>query len=239
MRRPFADKRPFGPFITRGAVFGTTLASNNLDLDTLDDSKWIVNGKLGYTVYKKIKNSPRVRFADDIAVWAKLTQDAKNKRDTDLVLLSNETVEGPQDWAEPFDIRDPEFRMAFNFSTKLDMDDPDKVNMAVFSRTNNGASFTHEFEQENGEEAEAIIRVPVPDGLREEALEVADRHEGCEMIREQVGAFQERFNVTDVDAPMNYWEPHIECTGVRDQQHMIDVFDDVLDVVERGVRLST
>lgn len=199
------------------------------------DSGWIVNGGLGHKVWERINTSPRVSFGDGIAILAKLVTYGD---DTNLTRLGGEDVEGPDDWAEPFSMASPKMRMEFSFSYKLDQENPKEVRMAIYAHTNNGANFTHEFYQEKGEDAEAIIRVPVPDSLRDEALGIADEYNGCEMVREQAGAFNERFNVTDGDVPTDYWEPHIKCEGIKSQGEVLEVFDGVLDIVERGVRAA-
>lgn len=207
-----------------------------VDFDVREVGDWIVDGELGHEIWTRIKNSPRVRFTDGIAILAKLVEFGD---DTNLVRLAGEEVEGPDDWAEPFGLLKPELRMAFRFSTKLKTENPREVKMAIYARTNNGANFVHEFTQERGEDAVALIRVPVPDELREEALELSKGFEGCDMVREQAGAFQERFNITDETPPMSYWEPHIECNRAKSKEEILNVFDDVLDIVERGVRISS
>lgn len=201
--------------------------------DTNSDTDWIVNGELGHAIWESINSSTYVRFTDGIAILAKLI---KFGEDTNLVRINGEDIEGPQDWAEPFSLMKPEMRMGFNFNFQLEYESPKEVKMAIYGRTIHGANFVHEFTQEKGEQAEAIIRAPVPDSMREEALGIEDDYENAEMVREQAGAFQDRFNVTDESPPSTYWEPHIKLTNVESRREILEVFMDVLDIVEKGVR---
>lgn len=203
--------------------------------DKGSDEDWIVDGKLGHRIWNKIEGSTYVRFTEGIAILAKLV---RSREDKNLIRMAGEEPNGPEDWAEPFSLFNPEMRMQFNFSRMVTMESPNEVKMAIYSKTTNGANFTHEFSQEEGKEAEGLIRVPVPDELREEALSISDGYDNCEMVREQAGAFQDRFSVTDESPPGTYWEPHIKCTGITDIGEIIVVFDEVLDIVERGVRAN-
>jgi hypothetical protein len=199
-----------------------------------EERKWIIDPELCHWLWEKINDSPHVRFTEGIAMLYKLV----GWEDDNLVRLAGETVDGPDDWSNPFNLANPQMRMSQRLSFKLRSDDPKEVRVAIYAKTNNGANFVHEFYQDRGEPASFIIRAPVPDNLRERANEIADNYPNCEMVREQVGSFQERFNVTDEDAPFSYYEPHIKCEGVHDSDEIKAVFNDVLDIVERGVRSS-
>ncbi len=202
---------------------------------------FIVDGNLGHYIYKKIQNSARVRFGEGVAILVKLRRYGE---DDNLIRLTGAEYDDPDDWAEPFSLMNPEMRMGFDFTYKVGetgMEQaPKGVDMAVYAGTNNGSLFTQEYTQTKGEPAEAMIRAPVPRELEDEVKEIASSEGKCEMMKVESGTFNERFQLSeDMTPPLDYVEPHISCEGITERESLIDTFDSVLDVVEKGVRMST
>jgi len=202
---------------------------------------FIVDGNLGHYIYNNIQASARTRFGEGTAILAKLVNYGE---DTNLIRLTEAEYEGPDDWDEPFSLMNPEMRMGFDFSYKVGgagLDSkPKEVKMAIYAGTNNGALFTQEYMQEKGEPAEAMIRCPVPRDMEDEVEELADNMENCELMKVESGAFNERFQLSeDLETPYDYIEPHIKCEGVSDRDRLIEAFNEVHDLVEKGVRVST
>lgn len=210
------------------------------DYDTGEDTQgFIVDGVLGHHIWNKVNSSARVRFSDGVAILTRI--EPKFGDIENLVRMAGMEYEQADDWAKPFSIAQLEHRMAASFSFTLDyqQSDIEEIRMGVYAGGTNGALFTSEYYQKNGGKARALIRIPVPQELKQEADGLASQFPDSRISRTQVGGFNERFAINeDQKRPWNYYVPHLERENITDRDDIIEMFDTALELVERGVRMS-
>lgn len=105
-----------------------------------------------------------------------------------------------------------------------------------------GTRFWWEITQRGRKEPVEIdpIRIPAPEALRDDIEDWA-RDIGGEVTRVKGAVFDERFGSVSGggEAPKGHQDFHIKYGGARTRDEVMGVFEGALDLVERGVRISS
>lgn len=204
-----------------------------------EENNWIITDEFGRWIYTKVRNSPHTLFDEGVALLMKMSRFGAD--DDNYIIHTNEDPSDEHVWTSPFSLAKPEMRVGSRpmVNHQLMTSRVKKISLALYGGTTNGAQITSEFYQEKDEPASALIRIPIPESMKDEVDDEMTAYDEVTFAREQVRAVTDRYGITEDETPSSYRHPHYKAGGVRSTERMKEIYSTAFDLTERGVRQTS
>lgn len=211
--------------------------------------RWILDYDFGHYIWTSILNSAYIDWTDNdhlnFAVASKRNQHRWRRS-------GGNSYESPDEWATA--------TVGLNYVTHLRVNNDLKTahisqtNVSGTSTTTLGVRYWFEFNQrlgdrdglEPGEKTPAgpvvasPVRIPAPDGWRDDIQEWAGSYPGGEITRVKPAVFDERFSevtgMSEAEAVNRFNDFHVKIPGIEDRDTLQQVWDESVQLVQRIVR---
>lgn len=253
MRRPFASKRPIGPFIKGDRLSfsssGVSRDWQSMSKDELDAPSgwdWQIDDELAHYVWQLTIESRFVNFGPNPPILLEAALGFfENKSLSDNVnswyftRKEGQSFDDPTTWWQI----GTKFQSAEGDPGRSDIlysadRDPHPLRSKLHSQqyTSNGGMFTYDFEQWQGEDPTGMMRIPVTRDLLDELRDDIEPTPFDE-FQIQFRSYREQF--ADGPAPMgDFAHPHFRPEESTLQEDYIELFDIAFEYMQRTVRME-
>lgn len=253
MKRPLANRRPIGPFITGDKFsFSSSGVSRNWqsmskdELSAPSDWNWQIDDKLAHYVWQSTIDSRFVNFGPEPPILLEAAMGFfENKSLSDNInnwyftRKENQSFTDHTVWwqvGRKFDSAEGDpGRSDILYSTETD---PHPLRSKLHSQqyTSNGTMFTYDFEQWQGEEPTGMMRIPVTRDLLNELREDMESTP-FEEFQIQFRTYRDQF--ANGPAPTgDFAHPHFRPYQDTTQEDYKELFRIAFDYMKMSVRME-
>jgi len=253
MRRPFASKRPIGPFITGDRLSFNSVGAGR-DWQSMDTSEldapsgwnWQIDDELAHYVWQLTANTSEVGYGPDPPILLQssmgffgnqsLSHSANNWYFT---RKTNQRYSDYTTWWQTGDVfSKPQGDTDSSDILYSEDQDPHPLRSKLTSQqyTSNGAMFTYEFDQWQGEQPTGMMRIPVTRDLLDELREDMESTP-FEQFQMQFRSYRDQF--ANGPAPTgDFAHPHFRPYQDTTQEDYKELFRIAFDYMKRSVRME-
>ena len=253
MKRPFASKRPIGPFITGDRLSFNSVGAGR-DWQSMDTSEldapsgwnWQIDDELAHYVWQLTANTSEVGYGPDPPILLQssmgffgnqsLSDSANNWYFT---RKTNQRYSDYTTWWQTGNVfSKPQGDTDSSDILYSEDQDPHPLRSKLTSQqyTSNGAMFTYEFDQWQGEQPTGMMRIPVTRDLTDEL-----RNDIEDTAFEQFQIQYRNYNSDYADGPSpvgDYPHPHFRAEENTTQEDYKELFDIAFQYMKRAVRME-
>lgn len=247
--RPFKEQRPIGPVVTFNDPEDRD-DWRDMDTDVLDADprwEWIIDDELAHFVWESAEQAKEIGFGPDPPILLSSTMGFFPDRDKSDTLnnwfhtrISGKTYDTYTDWdriATRFSTGDPTESTTERLYSEDVTPHPLRSKLHSQQYTSNGAMFTYDFQQWQGEPVSGMMRIPVPNELLDELREQinSDRFEEFQI---QSRTYSGQFSQGPTPEG-TFSHPHFrQKDTLVSQSDYMELFDTAFEFMKRGVRFE-